>query len=58
MFAAFFADMDVGDAGLNYATPVIPFAMGVAYKADFLEPNWVFPRYLRRAVRALPASSA
>jgi hypothetical protein len=43
MFAAFFADMDVGDAGLNYATPVIPFAMGVAYKADFLEPNWVFP---------------
>lgn len=43
MFAAFFADMDVGDASLNYSTPVIPFAMGVAYKSNFLEPNWTFP---------------
>ncbi|HKE90458.1 MAG TPA: T9SS type A sorting domain-containing protein [Gemmatimonadales bacterium] len=43
MFAAFFADMDVGDASLNYSTPVIPFAMGVAYKSNFLEPNWNFP---------------
>jgi hypothetical protein len=43
MFAAFFADMDVGDASVNYATAVIPFAMGVAYKADFLEPSWQFP---------------
>ena len=52
MFAAFFADMDVGDAAFNYATPVIPFAMGVTYKSDFLEPGWTFPRrHLRRAVR-------
>ena len=43
MYAAFFADMDVGDASVNYATAVIPFAMGVAYKADFLEPSWQFP---------------
>ncbi|HMA40981.1 MAG TPA: hypothetical protein VKP10_12965, partial [Gemmatimonadales bacterium] len=43
MFAAFFADMDVGNASFNYATPVIPFAMGVAYKSDFLEPGWTFP---------------
>src|SRR5262245_16598989 len=43
MFAAFFADMDVGDASQNYSTPVIPFAMGVAYKSNFLEPNWTFP---------------
>jgi len=43
MFAAFFADMDVGNAALNYSTPVIPFAMGVAYKSDFLEPSWTFP---------------
>ena len=43
MFAAFFADMDVGDASFNYATPVIPYAMGVAYKSDFLEPSWTFP---------------
>jgi hypothetical protein len=43
MFAAFFADMDVGNASFNYSTPVIPFAMGVAYKSDFLEPTWEFP---------------
>jgi len=43
MFAAFSADMDVGDAGFNYATAVVPFAMGLTYKEDFLEPNWVFP---------------
>ncbi|HTR21147.1 MAG TPA: hypothetical protein VMH88_09865 [Gemmatimonadales bacterium] len=44
MYAAFFMDADVGVlATLNYSTPVIPFAMGVAYKADFLEPTWYFP---------------
>jgi len=43
MYAAFFMDADVGDASLNYSTPVIPFAMGVAYKANFLEPTWTFP---------------
>lgn len=43
MFAAFFMDPDVGNASLNYSTPVVPFAMGVAYKSDFLEPAWSFP---------------
>jgi hypothetical protein len=43
LFAAFFADMDVGDAGLNYSTAVLPFNMAVAYKSNFLEPNWSFP---------------
>lgn len=43
MFAAFAADMDIGDANNNYSTPVIPFAMGVAYKNNFLEPSWTFP---------------
>src|SRR2546425_7885113 len=43
MYAAFFADMDVGDAGVNYSNVTLPFNMGFAYKADFLEPNWVFP---------------
>src|SRR6266513_4827463 len=43
MYAAFFSDQDVGDAGRNYGTAVLPFDMMVAYKADFLEPNWTFP---------------
>jgi hypothetical protein len=42
-YVAFSIDPDVGDAARNYATPVIPFAMGVAYKSDFLEPRWTFP---------------
>jgi len=43
MYAAFFSDQDVGDAGRNYGTAVLPFNMMTAYKADFLEPNWTFP---------------
>src|SRR5713101_7809886 len=43
LFAAFFADEDVGDASKNYSTAVIPFDMMVAYKSDFLEKNWTFP---------------
>ena len=42
-YAAFVADMDVGDPGSNYATPVIPFDMGVAYNSRFYEPSWFFP---------------
>jgi hypothetical protein len=42
-YAAFFADMDVGDASHNYATAVLPFSMGITYKSDFLEPSWLFP---------------
>ena len=43
LFGAFSMDPDVGDAGANYSTAILPFNMGVAYKADFLEPNWSFP---------------
>jgi hypothetical protein len=43
LFAAFSMDPDVGDAGHNYATAVLPFSMAMAYKADFLEPLWLFP---------------
>ena len=39
MFAAFGADMDVtGDAGNNYSSVVLPFAMGHTYLADFHKP--------------------
>ncbi len=43
LYTAFSMDPDVGDAGRNYSTAILPFNMGVAYKADFLEPNWAFP---------------
>ena len=43
MYGAFFEDADVGNASFNYSTAVLPFAMGVAYKSDFLEPLWKFP---------------
>jgi hypothetical protein len=43
LYAAFFADMDVGDAGNNYSTAVLPFNLGNTYKSDFLEPSWLFP---------------
>ena len=43
LYSAFSMDPDVGDAGANYSTAILPFNMGVAYKADFLEPNWSFP---------------
>jgi len=43
LYAAFSMDPDVGDAGLNYSTAILPFNMGVAYKSNFLEPNWSFP---------------
>ena len=40
LFAAFSMDPDVGDAGHNYSTAVLPFSMAVAYKADFFEEDW------------------
>ncbi len=43
LYAAFFADVDIGDAGVNYSNVTLPFNMGFGYKADFLEPNWKFP---------------
>jgi len=43
LYAAFSMDPDVGDASFNYSTAILPFNMGVAYKSNFLEPNWSFP---------------
>ncbi|MDH3477918.1 MAG: hypothetical protein OEO20_06415, partial [Gemmatimonadota bacterium] len=43
MFAAFAMDPDVGDAGSNSSTAILPFDMGVAYKSDFDEPTWLYP---------------
>jgi len=43
VYAAFAQDPDVGQSGQNYATAVLPFAMGVAYKSNFYEPTWAYP---------------
>jgi hypothetical protein len=43
LFAAFGMDADIGDANHNYSTASLPFNMAMAYKADFLEPDWAFP---------------
>lgn len=43
LFAAFGMDPDVGDAGSNSSTAILPFQMGIAYKNDFDEPTWLFP---------------
>ena len=43
LYASFSMDPDVGDASFDYSTAILPFSMGVAYKSDFLEPNWAFP---------------
>lgn len=43
LFAAFSMDPDVGDAAHNYASAILPFQMALAYKADFLETNFVYP---------------
>lgn len=43
MFAAFAADMDVGDAGSNYASVNLPFALGYTYDHGFTQaPGWTF----------------
>ena len=43
VFAAFTADMDVGDATNNYGTADLPFSLGVIWKADWREATWQFP---------------
>ena len=43
MFAAFTADMDVGDATNNYATASLPFSLAVTWKANWQESTWQFP---------------
>jgi len=42
-YAAFAMDPDVGDAGVNYSTAILPFSMAIAYKSDFLESDWSYP---------------
>jgi hypothetical protein len=43
MFAAFGADMDVGEAGSNYASVNVPFSLGYTYQNDFSgEDDWLF----------------
>jgi len=36
-------DPDIGQAGSNYSTAVLPFATALAYHARFREPNWAYP---------------
>jgi hypothetical protein len=43
MYASFSIDPDVGNAGTNSSTAILPFDMGVAYKSDFNEPTWFYP---------------
>ncbi len=43
VYVAFTADMDVGDAGNNYATASMPFSLGITWKSDWLEPAWQYP---------------
>ncbi|HJR15558.1 MAG TPA: hypothetical protein VJ808_01795, partial [Gemmatimonadales bacterium] len=43
LYVAFAADMDVGDAGLNYASVNLPFALGYTYDRSFSQlPDWTF----------------
>ncbi|MDQ3207881.1 MAG: hypothetical protein M3Q37_04670, partial [Gemmatimonadota bacterium] len=43
MFAAFSADMDVSNAGTNYASVNVPFALGHTYDLTFSgSPGWTF----------------
>ena len=43
MYAAFGADMDVGDAGNNYSSVQLPFALGNTYESSFGQPaGWTF----------------
>ena len=36
-------DPDVGSAGMNYSTAVLPFATVIAYQANFSQPTWAYP---------------
>jgi len=43
LFAAFGADMDVADAGTNYSSVNLPFALGYTYEHTFgQQPGWTF----------------
>ncbi|MBA3759404.1 MAG: hypothetical protein H0X07_02650 [Gemmatimonadales bacterium] len=43
LFAAFGADMDVADAGANYASVNVPFSLGYTYENTFTGlPSWTY----------------
>jgi len=43
LFAAYSADMDVANAGQNYSSVNLPFALGDSYNSRFIEPDgWTF----------------
>ena len=56
LYVQTYMDADVGDAGSNYGTAVLPLGTAIAYKSDFSEPNWTFPPeiYGRRPFAAAP----
>jgi hypothetical protein len=43
LYVGYYQDPDIGQGGYNFATASLPFAMGIAYKADFSEPTWAYP---------------
>jgi hypothetical protein len=43
LYVGYDQDPDIGNAGFNVSTAILPFAMGLAYKADFNEPTWEYP---------------
>lgn len=43
LYTALAMDADVGDAGQNYSSVILPFGLGLAYKRDFKENAWEFP---------------
>lgn len=44
LYAAFSADNDVADAGINYSSVNLPFALGYTYEESFDQPpGWIFP---------------
>jgi hypothetical protein len=43
LFAGLTMDADVGEAGMNYASTILPFDVGLTYKSNFAEPFWDFP---------------
>jgi len=43
LYVQMYMDADVGEAGSNYGTAVLPLGTAITYKSDFSEPNWTFP---------------
>ena len=43
IYVAYDSDPDVGDAGSNYASGILPFNMSIAYIADMQEPSFIYP---------------